>query len=407
MKIALVDNMNNNFFALARYLRDEGMDAHLFCMPGGHPHFHPQADTIRDVSKLSWVHWLPYDLNLRKFFLRTHRLLRMFTEFDLRIVCGFVPAFFNYCNIPVDVFIPYGSDLYSVPFLPTNGSGIIRRLAYRRFSAYQRLGIQSSRAVIIETQHPLYRQAAGKLDIDPINLGLPMVYNREDYAKLDEAWRFLDDHDLVLFNHCRHIWSSNPDELPDFSEHGGNKRNDKIIRAFARFLKVTGFTRPLLVTFEFGPDVAQSKELIEHLGIGKNVRWMPQSARVTIMAGLRRASLCSDMFRQGLCGLGGTGYEALASGVPLMTHTNGALTNPEHPFCNAPIIDVLEEDEILATLMDYEKNPDKYRSMGAESKIWFEEHLGGGLAKKYLKMLEYLSSHPAKRVLGTGLQSWQ
>lgn len=30
MKIALIGNMNNNFFSITRYLRDLGCDAHLY-----------------------------------------------------------------------------------------------------------------------------------------------------------------------------------------------------------------------------------------------------------------------------------------------------------------------------------------------------------------------------------------
>lgn len=41
MKIALIDNMNNNFFAVTRYFRDLGIDAHLFLIQSESQHFTP------------------------------------------------------------------------------------------------------------------------------------------------------------------------------------------------------------------------------------------------------------------------------------------------------------------------------------------------------------------------------
>ncbi len=60
IKVALVDNMNNNFFAFARYLKDAGIDAHLYEIPNNSmDHFKPQADTFEDVSKMKWIKQFP------------------------------------------------------------------------------------------------------------------------------------------------------------------------------------------------------------------------------------------------------------------------------------------------------------------------------------------------------------
>ncbi len=58
MKIALIGNMNNNNFALMRYFRSLGVDAHLFLFSddgiGDHRHFRPDCDTW-DIDQ-----WKPY-----------------------------------------------------------------------------------------------------------------------------------------------------------------------------------------------------------------------------------------------------------------------------------------------------------------------------------------------------------
>jgi hypothetical protein len=53
MKIALVDNMNNNYFAFARYLKDLNIDVHLYTIPNHHmKHFYKSY-----LYKLLIFHW--------------------------------------------------------------------------------------------------------------------------------------------------------------------------------------------------------------------------------------------------------------------------------------------------------------------------------------------------------------
>ena len=72
MKIALLGNMNNNNFALLRYFRDLGFDAHLLLFKNdgaGHSdHFKIESDTFK-IEK-----WKPY----------IHQ-----TEISDNIVCAF------------------------------------------------------------------------------------------------------------------------------------------------------------------------------------------------------------------------------------------------------------------------------------------------------------------------------
>lgn len=394
MKIALLDNMNNNFFSLARYLRDHGIDAHLFWLPGGKSHFTPQADTTRDVAGMDWVHEFPFNTTEKEFRYSLTPLLKrkldFLHDFDLRIACGSMPAFLFKCSIPVDVFIPYGADLYQTPFTDASAGHGWKSFLKKRFATAQSNGIANARVTITNTRNDLYRESAEKLGVKITNIPLLMVYTKEDYSVFNQQWSFLDSHDFVVFNHSRHIWKSNPDNLHDHAQHGGTKRNDKVIRAFARFVHSRKARSPLLVTFEYGPDVSASKQLTHELGIEGHVRWMPQSSRISIMAGLSRATLACDQFRVGMCGPGGTGFETMGMGIPLLTHTEGAIRDPEHPFYNAPIIDLLEEEDIFKTFTDCAESPLKYKMIGKQSRQWFDEHLGDGLAKRYIELFESL-----------------
>jgi len=217
-----------------------------------------------------------------------------------------------------------------------------------------------------------------------------MLYHHEDLSSCDQAWAFLEAHDFVLFDHNRHVWKSNPEGFSDFATEGGTKRNDKTIRAFAQIVQEKVYANPLLVTFAYGDDHEDSMELIKTLGIDSCVHWMPKSPRTLILAGLKKASLACGEFRKHWCGIGGTVYESLAMGTPVMTHTDGATANPSHPFFQAPLIECESQEEIFATLKAYASEPEHYKTVAHKGKAWFDEHLGIGLAKEYITLFEQL-----------------
>jgi len=387
MKIALIDNMNNNFFAFARYLRDFGVDAHLYLIPNSKfEHFNPQADTFEDVTKMDWIHNFPTPIDAySNLFTPKKKLITEFKDrYNLIVSCGLSSAFLKKSGIDSDVIIPYGSDLYDISVMDMNYSirDFFRNLYWYRLGYSQREAYKSARVLMVNLNHSRYKTAVDKIGLNPINGIVPMVYNKEDFSNIKlEKFSFLDRHDFVVFNHARQEWRLNI---------GTNKGNDKIIKAFAKYMKVTKFKSPILVLFEYGVDVKYSKELIKKLGIEKYVKWLPKSQRKEIMISLKKATFGTDQIKENMSGTGGTANEVLASGVALITHTNGAIEDRSSLFYKAPLIDVLSIDDIFNVFVDYEKNPKKYEKIGREAKAWYDENLGIGLAKKYLKMFELL-----------------
>jgi hypothetical protein len=405
MNIALVDNMNNNFFAIARYLRDLGAVADLYLIPGNiHAHFHPQTDTFENVSAMDWVHVLPVPYKPHALLARG-RLKKLFASYDLVITCGAAAGILHSAGVRSDMFIPYGGDLFATPYVRYQRAQVTGPISLARFLLWLGPLARLQAAAIREARLVIYNEnweaaARAMSDIGATGLTLPrlMVYNRERPPATGE-WDFLSKNDFVLFSQARQYWSTNLDQLHDFKQHGGLKRNDKLIRAFARFVRDCTFKSPVMVLFEFGPDVEDSKRLAHECGISNNVRWVPTMDRKRIMNGLRFASLGADQFRHGWSGTsGGTGSEIMAAGVPLLTNTNGATTDPRDPFFKAPIIDVLEEEQIYRVFLDYQNNRSKYAALGIETARWFEAHLGGGLARIYLRVLEFLAADRGKHV---------
>ena len=76
MKVALVGNMNNNNFALLRYLRDLGVDAHLLLFDNEIGHFVPEHDTWQLAKWQPFIHALPFGNNPRHLLLKSGALIR-------------------------------------------------------------------------------------------------------------------------------------------------------------------------------------------------------------------------------------------------------------------------------------------------------------------------------------------
>ena len=391
IKVALIDNMNNNFFSIARYLRDQGLDAHLFSLKNSYAHFDPQADSFDDTTKMSWLHELSRAYDAKDWLIGGYAEdLQFLNDYDVIVACGMTLAFLHKAKIPIDIIVPYGSDLYMAPFVCFSGPRLKRGVfdLLTRRAHHQKSAFKAATYICSSNSLPLFDEAVNKLGLKALNLGIPMLYNKLDFNQdVDGIWGFLDKHDFVVFNHARQLWRTDVDGLKDFKKFGGYKRNDRMIEGFAQFISKTHFKNPILIMFDYGPDVSASKALIQELKIEGNVVFMPLMERKYIMSGLSLADFGSGSFRENLCGIGGTTYEVLASGTPTITHTNGQLTNTNSFYYQAPILDACSSNQICKIFEEFEADPNKYHQIGKASKEWFNANLGEGLAAKYVKLI--------------------
>lgn len=402
MKVALIDNMNNSFFAFCRYLRDLGVDADLYCAIGAHDHFTPDADTFESAENLPYIYKLPFSMSRKSISqLGRGKLRSIFGKYDILIACGGAPAFLHADGLRVDVFVPYGSDLYLTPFPRYRETGFARYFPSLLLAQLQRKAIRNSRRIAIDSNYGLYRDALQRLGVQADKSFSPMVYVERAPTQADSflaGWRAsITDSDFIVFNHSRQYWRSNLDNLPNFERHLGAKRNDKLIRAFASFLATTSYKKPLLVLFEYGPDVSASKELIAALGIEKFTLWQPKTHRKYILQMLKDASIACNAFREDLDGIGGVSLEALAAGAPLLNNMSSILLDEKHIFHKSPIVHALSEGDILKKLVGFERDPQSLQSVRKSSERWFDEHLGIGLARQYLDMMSAIYREKAVR----------
>lgn len=383
MRVNLYGNVCNNAYVIAKFLRHTGVDAHLF-VERGFPWLPEHEDPELENAYPDWIH-VTGDLRPRRYGLFDRQFVRRLGECDIAHVFYWGPIWARKTGRPF-VFQAYGGDLHVLPFL--NDSWHHRYLAAR-----QRCGIQAADVVFLtSTRVRFCWEAVTKLGLERTRyMPLPIDANRFRPLAASEVRRMRTAYeaDWIFFHPTRQLWSR-----PAVWE---DKANDRIFRAFARFLKETG-RRAVLIAIEHGPDVAASKRLVEELGIAHQVQWIRPKKRHELVAFYNVADAVIDQFSLG--DYGGCAFEAWACGKPVFLYLDlsGELSR-EDPA----VINVRTVDEIHRALVEYTDGGDRLQALGAACRQWVLAHMEGSvLAKRYL--VEYERTL-ASRSWATGGQS--
>jgi glycosyltransferase involved in cell wall biosynthesis len=394
MKVACIGNTNNNLFSLTRYLRDRGVETDLLLLDNETEHFHPSADTFdRDFE--TYTRDVPWGSAYHLHGVPADRIRADLAPYDSLIGCSSAPAAAYRIGRPLDIFIPFGGDLYAWPFFRIVNPR--HQIAYCRFSRAQRLGIRAARSISMAATNEETEVVLQKIGFrgERLDFGVPMVYaplyNPEAIARCyggtpwyHEFRRLRGQYDLIVFYHGRHIWKHAPDR---FSWKG----TDRLLRGFAMFVASAtgaggaGRPRAGLVTFEYGSDVQASRDLVSELGIADHVHWFPRMTRKEIMVGLSLADIATGEFHHSWLACG-TIYEALAMAKPLLHYRDDRLYEGRVAELY-PLMNARSAEEIAAALKDFQQRPDHYREMGLRGRDWFQRFAVDEPLDAYLRVI--------------------
>ncbi len=402
--------MNNNAFTQMRYFRDLGADAFLFPFStdadGRSAHFAPQADTYQWDRWSAFVRPLPIPnanqaitgqpLRLRRP-PPLHPVAEALAGFDRVLGTGIAPALFERMGRRLDGFSPYsvGIEFFGTPdFSSVAQRKSLRGLLHRHVRAIQARGVRNAR-VRFNADMGLTRESFERLGVGFEGLPTPMVYSGEDYTggtlsdEAREAARRMEDADLAMFCAARHLWKR-PGGLSERGWRLTDKHSDWPFRALASFVAKHPRAKPVFVTIEYGPDVEATKRLVSELGIEDFVFWLPILPRREILALLALADVGVGEFLidEGLL-WGGTGFEILAAGRPLVQAFNFTRENfaAQFGYDPPPILDAKSPDEVATHLQRIYADRERAMQNGADNARWFNEHAGIGLARKWLDAL--------------------
>ena len=145
--------------------------------------------------------------------------------------------------------------------------------------------------------------------------------------------------DFILFHPARQHWTA--ERHPSWE-----KGNDFFIRGLAQFMKAAN-ARPLCVCVEWGHTVAQSKALLEELGIADCIAWIPPQPNRAMVRYVLASDVVADQFFLGA--FGSLTPKAMMCGRPVLLNLDEKL----HDWAFAetpPVENVRNPEEIAAAL---------------------------------------------------------
>lgn len=423
MKIAIIGNMNNNGFALMRYFRGLGHDAHLLLYSNDGvcslDHFKPDYDTFNLPVWSFYIHqthmfngpaqslpdWLlklfVYSFNFRyRLMKRTYRIpflskLQLgatFSSYDRIISSGYGPAILDKVGRHADIFSPYACGVEGVSrFYAPRLYSIFTRGLYELGRIRQIRGLKRTHN-ILTSDMGMTKDQLSKLGLDFKPLSMPMVYVEKELPEstgdcfIDNIGTTLDECEFSVLMHCRLAW--NADICAQ--NHMHSKNNDWVVRAFKTVINEMPNQDSKLVILEYGPDVLNTKKLVRDLELDPHVVWIPRTSRRNLMWLLNRVNVGVGEFIEFPRTIwGGTGWEVLASGKPLLQGFFYEADEYESLFGHPepPILKVRSENDVVYHLLDMANNQKKSIEIGEASKIWFHTYNGASLAEKWLKLL--------------------
>jgi glycosyltransferase involved in cell wall biosynthesis len=386
--VALLGNMNNGHFALARYLRDRHVDAHVLLFDNEQPQFHPSNDTYDD-GYLKFVHQLHWGSSWGLPFTPSKRVKQDLGRYDVLIGCGTAPAYCDKAGRRLDVFVPFGGDIWAM--LGKSEGNPLRLAKYAPLIRAQGRGIGNSAVfhmaptnAAYEGQWTKYRGASvrwyegvpGVYDVDYRPQKVSAITRNSAWAEEFRTAR--DAADLMLFSSARHFWKCSPN-------HPAAKGTDRLLRGIALFRDRHPECRLILATLEYGLHVAESKALVRELRIEENVKWYPMMPRKDLMAGLAMADIACAEFENSWIA-SGVLYEAMALGKPILAHRVDSLYQASQPDLYE-IMNAKEPVAIADRLEAYWRDPNAFKAMGERGRDWYRTWVVAKPLDKYVALI--------------------
>lgn len=414
-RVALIGNQNNNLFTLLRYLLDEGLKAELLLLNTEDNFFSFEADTFSPqkykpyIKKLNWG-----DLNSWQS-ISNKEIEDSVNSYDFIIGCGTTPAFLTRIGRKLDIFVPYGADVYVLPFFQVVHPK--RQVAYFYFSKFQRKGIAAATSILCDKASPEFENVLESLAIKGKRyyFSPPFIYIPEyKFVEQQNILNFPSAQILkelkhngctIVFQYCRQMWNTQAINKTNIfklivQKLKGNslqaqmvewnlKGNDKLIEGFAKFIKGTTKKKYKLVLVEYGIDCSESKKLIQQHNIENEVLWLPKMPRKEIMACINNSDIIVGELEYSYLTYGIV-YETLMLKKTLMHYRNDELYLNEYGTLY-PMLNANSVESVFSHFEQFDSNKINLNKIGLGGNSWLNIFVENNL-KRIFKLIESRSS---------------
>lgn len=382
MRILILGNMANDGYSVAKEMRKDDVNVDLainisdfgMALPEWEDgeiakQIDPYNSKMEDVKNTweppSWIRYfdflnkVPKKKNLIGKIKSRINIIKMIREYD--VIETHVPwaLYAQFSGIP---YVAY--DAGWIRYFPY-GNNFRDKLARRGYAKAKK---------IIITNPDTYEifDKLSYLDKEKI-IFIPFAIDHEKYKPIrvhDLRNNYVNNNELLFFSPSRQSWKE--------------KGNDKMIRAFAKFVK--SFPNSKLLMVSWSVDETNSKKLVKSLDIEENVSWIQPVPKNILIKYYNVADVVLDQF---ILGSWGTSTpEAMCCGKPvLMFYKKEFIQRAfgEEP----PILNSFKEEEIYENMMKLAKDVDLRKQLGENSRKWIiKTHSPKTVSLKHLEVLD-------------------
>lgn len=232
----------------------------------------------------------------------------------------------------------------------------------------------------------VHRQRDGILAATAVSFGLPGLVPEGDallreIGVADSRRMFIYMADTLTLRPSRHVrtgplrvlngarlnWCK---KMPAGFTTQDNKGTDILLRGFARFLERGGDGELTLIAK--GLHVAETRELVDTLGIAAKVRWLPELSLIDFRAQLQAADVICDQFGPSYPGM--TALDAMAAGKPLLANFRVQIMGKVFPE-PLPVLHADSANRVAAALMRLQNPAGAMLTIGARAREFAEKYL--------------------------------
>lgn len=377
MRINLIGNVLNLAFIFGKFLEKKGYQVRVFIDKKAPELYLPYWEFPEFKDKLpQWAEVV--DVDLKRLFtvgIREINFIKKLRECDIIQAFGESVIWARLTGRPY-AFLSYGCDLDVLPF----ATGSIKGFCYSRL-----LRNALNKAALVLYAMPVQKRSVARLNLTndrffpcaiPIDINKYKPFSQDKKKKLRAKY----DSDFIFFHPTRQDWTH---------QDVHNKGNDKLFKAFAKFIKINK-KQAILIAVEKGRDVEKSKELVNQLGIARYVEWINPVDKKTLVEILNTVDLCFDQFAYGFYGL--AALEALSVGIPTFLYLDHEIPGQESP----PVVNAFSENDIYEKMAQLTAEKNRLVEIGKNSREWIQRyHHGEKVIDRYLDLYKEVLNRPS------------
>ena len=428
MKIAIYGNNLNQGYWLARNFRKHGCHAVVITPPYLYDQeYHAWwSNSPLDQSLIRKIDVSDLEMRSLDPLRKNPKIVEVYDEFkdyDILFLVEDGPAFFSELNGPVKVFRAAGDDLQAIPF-------------YHKLHCRPRIFIDALKRGFTFHRHgvwALWRNLKGEWDVAADTCARHRVYQDRQRAGLRQCAALLTPPDLEHFirklglDHIPRHYISWPMDVENLEEEDADftmeleeryrdvdvilfhpsrifflmddgdvfkKGNDKLIRAYAQYLRKTR-KNVRLVLIEKGrdQDIAEAKRLEAELGLQEKIDWIPELPNIKMRSYYKHPNtVVCGYFEKHIQRMSNSGREATFYGNPLVTGFGDFQRVFYGDDMPPNVIPAIQPYEIVDGLVRLEEmsTGDRQR-LRDETRAWFYRHLTfEAVMPRYLELFERL-----------------